>query len=124
LLLQQLQRQPAAPLLQGLPPLLDRRRSAPKRPRRRRPPQEQASRPRRRRPPRGGCGSRRRRGLRPRLPRPAPAPSFLPDLPVSGLRRAVARLPRPPVLTCRSAIRSASPGPLAAFGYVATGRLV
>ncbi|CAI0557964.1 unnamed protein product [Linum tenue] len=44
LLLQQLQRQPAPPLLQSLPPLLDRRRRAPQRPRRRRPPEKQAPR--------------------------------------------------------------------------------
>ncbi|KAG2618149.1 hypothetical protein PVAP13_3NG258214 [Panicum virgatum] len=40
LLLQQLQRQPAAPLLPGLPPLLDGRRRHPQRARRLRPPQE------------------------------------------------------------------------------------
>jgi hypothetical protein len=110
LLLQQLQRQPAAPLLQGLPPLLDRGRRAPQRPRRRRPPQEPA--PRRRTHPLGRvragpapaapaaprCGG----GPRPRPPRPAP---FLPDVAVPGLRRAVAGLPGPPVLSCDVTIR-------------------
>ncbi|CAN1283692.1 hypothetical protein LINPERPRIM_LOCUS18415 [Linum perenne] len=43
LLLQQLQCQPASPLLQRLPALLDSRRRPPQRPRRRRPPQEQAA---------------------------------------------------------------------------------